>query len=89
MPLNEECGLIEWVPNLVGFRPVVLGLYKERGIDVGARELKPMICHLKDSLEKKKDTFVNKLLPKHPPVLGDWFRLTFPDPYGWWVKSYF
>ncbi|XP_043279597.1 serine/threonine-protein kinase ATR isoform X2 [Venturia canescens] len=48
VPLNEECGLIEWVPNL------------------------------------KRDMFLNKLLPKHPPVLGDWFRLTFPDPYGWY-----
>lgn len=30
-PLNEECGLIEWVPNLVGLRPVLMKLYKQRG----------------------------------------------------------
>lgn len=30
-PLNEECGLIEWVPNLVGLRQVLCTLYKQRG----------------------------------------------------------
>lgn len=30
-PLNEECGLIEWVPNLVGLRPVLMNLYKQKG----------------------------------------------------------
>lgn len=33
-PLNEECGLIEWVPNLVGLRPVLMNLYKQRGEDI-------------------------------------------------------
>lgn len=30
-PLNEECGLIEWIPNLVGLRPVLIAIYKQRG----------------------------------------------------------
>lgn len=30
-PLNEECGIIEWIPNLVGLRPVLMNLYKQRG----------------------------------------------------------
>lgn len=44
MPLNEECGLIEWVPNLVGLRPTIMNLYIERGIAPTSRELKTMIC---------------------------------------------
>ncbi|KAK2579409.1 hypothetical protein KPH14_003267 [Odynerus spinipes] len=84
VPLNEECGLIEWVPNLVGFRPIIINLYKERGIALTNKELKTMLCGLKDPLEKKRQVFLEKLLPRHPPVLGDWFRLTFPDPYGWY-----
>lgn len=84
VPLNEECGLIEWVPNLVGFRPVIINLYKERGIAITKRELRNMLCTLKDSLEKKRKMFLEQLLPRHPSVLGDWFRLTFPDPYGWY-----
>ncbi|KYN35646.1 Serine/threonine-protein kinase atr [Trachymyrmex septentrionalis] len=57
VPLNEECGLIEWVPNLVALR---------------------------DPLEKKRKMFLEKLLPRHPPIFGDWFRITFPDSYGWY-----
>ncbi|XP_076679651.1 serine/threonine-protein kinase atr isoform X1 [Andrena cerasifolii] len=83
VPLNEECGLIEWVPNLVGFRPIIISLYKERGIGVSTRELRSMLCALKDPLEKKRRVFLEQLLPRHPSVLGDWFRLMFPDPYGW------
>ncbi|KOX79522.1 Serine/threonine-protein kinase atr [Melipona quadrifasciata] len=84
VPLNEECGLVEWVPNLVGFRPIIISLYKERGIAISNRELRSLLCSLKDPLEKKKKVFLEQLLPRHPPVLGDWFRLTFPDPYGWY-----
>lgn len=43
------------------------------------RELKEHCCNLRDPLSKKRDMFLNKLLPKHPPVLGEWFRRTFPD----------
>ena len=31
-PLNEECGLIEWVDNLRTLRELVLKLLRERGI---------------------------------------------------------
>lgn len=34
VPLNEECGLIEWVPNLVGLRPVLMTIYKQKGCSV-------------------------------------------------------
>lgn len=30
-PLNEECGLIEWVHDLVGLRQVLMNIYKQRG----------------------------------------------------------
>nr|XP_034192073.1 serine/threonine-protein kinase ATR [Osmia lignaria]XP_034192074.1 serine/threonine-protein kinase ATR [Osmia lignaria]XP_034192075.1 serine/threonine-protein kinase ATR [Osmia lignaria] len=84
VPLNEECGLVEWVPNLVGFRPIIMNLYKERRIAISSRELRSMLCTLKDPLDKKRKVFLEQLLPRHPSVLGDWFRLTFPDPYGWY-----
>lgn len=44
VPLNEECGLIEWIPNLVGFRPTIINLYKEKGIAPTNKELKTYIC---------------------------------------------
>ncbi|MEQ2215451.1 hypothetical protein XENOCAPTIV_001218, partial [Xenoophorus captivus] len=32
IPLNEECGIIEWVNNTAGLRHILTKLYKERGI---------------------------------------------------------
>ncbi|OXU29026.1 hypothetical protein TSAR_005154 [Trichomalopsis sarcophagae] len=84
VPLNEECGLIEWVPNLIGYRNVLMNLYKERNILTSQKEIRTMTCALKDPLEKKRQVFTEKLVPRHPPVLGDWFHLAFPDPYGWY-----
>lgn len=31
VPLNEECGIIEWVDNLVPLRPVLMNMYKQKG----------------------------------------------------------
>lgn len=31
VPLNEECGMIEWLPNLVGLRGILYNVYKQRG----------------------------------------------------------
>lgn len=31
IPLNEECGIIEWVNNTTGLRHILTKLYKERG----------------------------------------------------------
>ena len=39
-PLNEECGLLEWVNNTTGLRPILLRLYKERGITFSNELLK-------------------------------------------------
>jgi phosphatidylinositol kinase/protein kinase (PI-3 family) len=39
VPLNEECGLIEWVPNTMSFRSVILKLWKANGITVQVRRL--------------------------------------------------
>ncbi|XP_011503709.1 PREDICTED: serine/threonine-protein kinase atr-like [Ceratosolen solmsi marchali] len=84
VPLNEECGLIEWVPNLLGYRNILMGLYKERNILISQKEIRMMTCALKDPLETKKQIFLEKLIPHHPPLLGDWFHYAFPDPYGWY-----
>lgn len=32
IPLNEECGIIEWVNNTAALRHILTKLYKERGI---------------------------------------------------------
>ncbi|XP_028157289.1 serine/threonine-protein kinase ATR-like [Ostrinia furnacalis] len=84
LPLNEECGLIEWVPNLVGLRPILMHIYKQKGLHTSNRELKQMMCSNKDPFEKKRKMFEEQLLPRHPPVFQEWFRRVFSDPYGWY-----
>lgn len=32
IPLNEECGIIEWVNNTAGLRHILTKLYKEKGL---------------------------------------------------------
>lgn len=44
-----------------------------------ARELKDNCCNIRDPLIKKREIFTKRLLPRHPPVLGNWFKKTFPD----------
>lgn len=43
------------------------------------KELKENVCNQRDSFSKKKEVFLKKFIPKHPPILGEWFRKTFPD----------
>ncbi|KAL1512933.1 hypothetical protein ABEB36_002432 [Hypothenemus hampei] len=82
-PLNEECGLIEWVHDLVGLRPVLMNIYKQKGLGMKPREIKEICCTIRDPLNKKREIFKNVLLKRHPPVLGEWFRKTFPDAQTW------
>lgn len=36
IPLNDECGIIEWVNNTAGLRPILTKLYKEKGIKMNS-----------------------------------------------------
>ncbi|KAK5640945.1 hypothetical protein RI129_009492 [Pyrocoelia pectoralis] len=83
VPLNEECGLLEWIHNLVGLRPVLQELYKKRGLGMGGRELNHILGDQKDPLAKKREVFTKCLLPRHPPIFNEWFRKTFPDAQSW------
>ena len=38
-PLNEECGLIEWVDNLKTLRDILLKLYKQKDIPIKVRSI--------------------------------------------------
>lgn len=40
-PLNEECGLIEWVDNLRTLRDLVIKLLRERGIAPNVSDVDP------------------------------------------------
>ena len=42
IPLNEECGLLEWVNNTNGLRPILINMYKERNLATSGKELMSM-----------------------------------------------
>lgn len=45
-PLNEECGLIEWVDNLRTLREIVIKLLRERGVSPNVRLCLAFVKHL-------------------------------------------
>ncbi|KAJ8029668.1 Serine/threonine-protein kinase ATR [Holothuria leucospilota] len=86
IPLNEECGLIEWVPNTSGLRHVLTRIYRQKGIYLSSQEIKALFPQQSEKLETKLMLFKEKLLPKFPPVFGEWFLKTFPDPTSWYLS---
>ncbi|XP_049596564.1 serine/threonine-protein kinase ATR [Syngnathus scovelli] len=84
IPLNEECGIIEWVNNTAGLRHILTRLYKERGVYLSGKELKKMILPKNTPLEEKLRMHKEVLCARHPPVFYEWFLRTFPDPTSWY-----
>ena len=85
-PLNDECGIIEWVENTAGLRNVLIKTYKKVNISVQRRDMKDIIEMKIDEYEK----FTKFLLPRFPPILMRWFFEKFPSLERWSaaVKDY-
>lgn len=84
VPLNEECGLVEWVPHLTGLRQILLLLYKQLATPMSLAEVRKCLPALEDPLPAKRAVFVDKILPRHPPVLHRWFLVKFSEPQTWY-----
>uniref|UniRef100_A0A671M549 Serine/threonine-protein kinase ATR n=1 Tax=Sinocyclocheilus anshuiensis TaxID=1608454 RepID=A0A671M549_9TELE len=84
IPLNEECGIIEWVNNTAGVRHILTKLYKEKGIYVSGTELRKLILPKTASFQEKLKLHKDVLCARHPPVFHEWFLQTFPDPTSWY-----
>lgn len=82
--LNEECGFIQWVPNTIPIRPVLLKYYEAKRIRSWSSELGDTFRKIKDAQDKEAaELFVTKVLPSFPPVFHEWFVETFPEPTAW------
>lgn len=84
LPFNEECGLVEWLPNLASYRSICMSLYAQRGQGMNSRLLQQMAVPLHDPLERKREIFVKHLLPAHPPVFQEWLRQRFATLHSWY-----
>ncbi|BCR99011.1 protein kinase MEC1 [Aspergillus luchuensis] len=83
-PLNEECGLIEWVDNLRALRDIVIKLLRERGIAPNYNEIRHDLNEA-CSDNSKLHLFTTKVLSKFPPVLYEWFIEMFPEAGSWFA----
>jgi serine/threonine-protein kinase ATR len=83
IPMNEECGLIEWVDNLKTFRDILLKLYKDKSIAPNYLEIRNQLDEACNGDPENSKLFTTKILQKFPPVFHEWFVESFPDPSGW------
>ncbi|EFR05531.1 kinase rad3 [Nannizzia gypsea CBS 118893] len=83
-PLNEECGLIEWVDNLRTLREIVTKLLKERGVSLNYQEIRRNLDEACAD-DSNLTVFTDKVLARYPPVLHEWFVETFPEPATWFA----
>ncbi|KAI5867447.1 phosphatidyl inositol 3-kinase [Durotheca rogersii] len=83
-PLNEECGIIEWVDGLKTLRDILLAVYRSRGIVPSYQHLAQM---MKDAALGGDNTkiFTEGVLGIFPPVLPNWFIAQFPSPSAWFA----
>lgn len=83
VPLNERCGLLEWIDNLQPIRAAILTLYREKNL--GPVVAKRGMIDVNDSLPAKREKFVRLLLKPSPPVFSDWFFNRFHDHQSWYA----
>lgn len=83
-PLNEECGIIEWVDGLKTLRDILLGNYKTRGVAPNYGQIANM---MKDAVVSDANIklFTEQILGMFPPVLPSWFISQFPNPSAWFA----
>lgn len=81
--LNEECGLIEWVPNTIGFRHILSKLYQTRGIPIYTGDMQQISENCRAEPKKAGEIFEKQILSRYPPVFHEWFLDTFPEPAAW------
>lgn len=82
--LNEECGFIQWVPNTIPMRPILLKYYDARRTKSWSAEMNETFRKIKDAADKEgAEIFSDKILPMFPPLFHDWFLETFPEPTTW------
>jgi serine/threonine-protein kinase ATR len=84
-PLNEFCGIIEWIENLATLRSILVKLYSER--NVGSVTSSEWRMH-EDKISKDKDyglkVFRGFVTRFRPTVLYEWFLRVFPEPNTWY-----
>ncbi|RYO96297.1 hypothetical protein DL763_003270 [Monosporascus cannonballus] len=83
-PLNEECGIIEWVEGLKTLRDILLSIYRSKGVVPNYSHLATMMRDAATG-DKNIKIFTEGVLGTFPPVLPQWFISQFPNPTAWFA----
>ncbi|KAK1750228.1 protein kinase rad3 [Echria macrotheca] len=83
-PLNEECGIIEWVDGLKTLRDILLAIYKGKGIAPNYHQIAALMKQAAAS-EASIKIFTDTILGMFPAVLPEWFISQFPNPSAWFA----
>ena len=83
-PLNEECGIIEWVDGLKTLRDILLEQYRQIGKTPDYMTIKQK---MKDAVQTPESIkiFTEGVLGEFPPRLHHWFIQQFPHPAAWFA----
>ncbi len=81
-PLNEECGIIEWVEGLKPMRDIIIRFYRQHNVVIDYTEVRVLLNEACSSSDKIS-IFTDRILGKFQPVLYEWFIESFPEPEAW------
>jgi serine/threonine-protein kinase ATR len=89
VPLNEDSGILQWVPNTTPMRSFLLNLYKTRKnlsywLPCMHETFKRIKARTRDS--EAGELFVKEILPLFPPIFHEWFLEAFPEPSVWLAR---
>nr|WPS94695.1 serine/threonine-protein kinase [Naematelia aurantialba] len=85
MPLNEECGLLEWVSNTNALKSILEKGYASKGQRIYTSELHKMLeTSRAQGPAMQIRVFKEKVIPMYTPtVFYEWFLTTWPEPSAW------
>jgi serine/threonine-protein kinase ATR len=84
IPLSEDCGLVEWVPNTRGIRHILQDLYENAGLFVrrGPQATHTRIKQIYDKTASATDR-MSQVLSMLPPIFHQHFLQSMPEPGAW------
>ena len=86
VPLDNECGLIEWVPNMQQARAIIKEYWVAYGHTLDTNDIKGRHAAANVHAANRKSalaTLVKELMNELPAVLHLWFSDTFRSPAAW------
>ncbi|KAA8495682.1 Serine/threonine-protein kinase ATR [Porphyridium purpureum] len=84
LPLNEKCGIFEWVKNLIKFQDAMRGLYQKCGVEFSVKRISEAETRYKHD---RRAFFREWLLPNFPPLFHRFFLIKFGHDARLWITA--